>query len=112
LAIPAAHAGAFCQIGSVRAFLSLSNAAICRENRQFLPSLEFCGAAIPAWRFALRLLTEKVKSQTFSVNCGLCKIALQELSHAWSVNRETNATLWSPKSIDFSGAIYSGAHPS
>jgi hypothetical protein len=64
---------------------------------------------LAASRFALRLLTEKVKSQTFSVNCGLCKIALQELSHAWSVKWQTNATLWSPKSIDFSGLIYSGA---
>jgi hypothetical protein len=64
---------------------------------------------LAASTFALRLLIEKVKSQTSSVNCGLCKIALQELSHAWSVKWQTNATLWSPKSIDFSGAIYSGA---
>jgi hypothetical protein len=59
--------------------------------------------------FAFRLLTEKVKCLSSSVNCGLCKIALQELSHARSVKWQTNATLWSPKSIDFSGVIYSGA---
>jgi hypothetical protein len=41
----------------------------------------------------------------------LCKIALQELSLAHAVNSETNATLWSQKSIDFSEAIYSGAYP-